>query len=189
MVRPKQQREALVSTVVFKIECAFEDFEKNNIKIITFNYDRSLEYFLLKSMKSKYSGQDENAILKKLQTIPIIHVYGKLGNLPVYDSPDSLVPYDLLRKAKIERSGNFLCDYLYRASSKIITIYQAKEIEPVLGKARDFILDAQRIYFLGFGFDTINMQRLFCVSRHESLKRSQSWDKMLWNCSGLVSAS
>ena len=32
----------------------FEDFEKNLVSVITFNYDRSLEQFLFISLKSRY---------------------------------------------------------------------------------------------------------------------------------------
>ena len=69
-----------------KLNAPFEDFDKNDLTIITFNYDRSLEYFLWESMKAKYSDQDEKSTLEKLHKIPVIHVYGKLGSLPTYDA-------------------------------------------------------------------------------------------------------
>jgi hypothetical protein len=160
-----------------KLNATFEDFENNNLKIITFNYDRSLEYFLWNSMSAKYSEEDKGEVLKKLHTIPILHIYGKLGTFqayvlhrePVlYDSEGDLIPYDLLRDPsfKNERQrGN----YIYLASQNIFTIHQAEEMKGVIAKARDFMNKAQRIYFLGFGYDKTNMELLFLENQKNLL--------------------
>jgi len=139
-----------------KLNAPFEDFEQNDLTIITFNYDRSLEYFLWESMKAKYSDQDENSILEKLRTIPVIHVYGKLGSLPTYDAEGSPVPYGSTGAQKAQMAA-----YLDFASKSIFTIHQATEMNEVVTKAQESLLRAARIYFLGFGYDKINMERLF----------------------------
>jgi hypothetical protein len=144
-----------------KLNAPFKDFEKNQLKIITFNYDRSLEYFLLESMKAKYSEEHKETVLEKLHAIPILHIYGKLGNLPEYDSSGDQVPYDLFKNGKIMLSEYWWGDYVCKASRNIITIHQAKEINAVIKEACSFLIQAQRIYFLGFGYDKINMERLF----------------------------
>jgi hypothetical protein len=152
-----------------KLNAPFEDFEKNDLKIITFNYDRSLEYFLWKSMKAKYSKQDEKAILEKLHKIPILHIYGKLGSLPEYDSKGPYVPYDLFGSDR-GKEEHWWRGYIYEASCKIITIHdQAEELKDVIEEAQKFLMSAQRIYFLGFGYDKINMERLFILNNGVNL--------------------
>lgn len=138
-----------------KLNAPFEDFQKNNLKVITFNYDRSLEYFLLKSMISKYSNQPENEVIKNLHHIPILHMYGKLGSLPDYDLDGDFVPYNLFETDAKHR------DEIYEASKNIVTIHQTEQLEATVKQAQDYMLEAQRIYFLGFGYDKTNMERLF----------------------------
>lgn len=140
-----------------KLDAAFDNFEENQLKIITFNYDRSLEYFLLNAMLAKYSKQDPDKVLGKLRQIPILHVYGKLGNLPEYDSEPPFVRYDLFADSKPRDQW---AGYVYEASQKIVTIHRAEELNN-FSKAREFLLEAERIYFLGFGYDMTNMERLF----------------------------
>ena len=147
-----------------KLNAAFEDFDKNDLTIITFNYDRSLEHFLWESMKAKYSDQDEHSILEKLRTIPVIHVYGKLGSLPTYDAEGSPVPYGLHGAQKAQMAA-----YLDFASQSIFTIHQA-EMEDVTTKVQESLSRTERIYFLGFGYDNINMGHLFMVYGNNLLK-------------------
>jgi len=140
-----------------KLDAPFGDFEKNDLTIITFNYDRSLEYFLWEGMKAKYSDQDVLSALQKLRSISVIHVYGKLGDLPVYDSNGPFVQYDLFGSGE----GRQWQEYVHDASQSIFTVHQAEEMEEVIIKAQESLLRAARIYFLGFGYDKINMERLF----------------------------
>ena len=58
------------------IETIFE-----NVAFITFNYDRSLEFFLLTTLKNRYQ-KTEQECAAKLKNIPIVHLYGKLALLP-----------------------------------------------------------------------------------------------------------
>lgn len=157
---PKNQDKHWYQLLFSKLNAPFEEFENNNLKIITFNYDRSLEYFLLEAMKAKYSEKDDKDILKKLHIIPILHVYGKLGSLPEYDSDGTMVPYDLFRKADI-KDKKWWRGKVYEASKNIITIHQAEEMKVGITKAQEFMLWSNRIYFLGFGYDKTNMQQLF----------------------------
>lgn len=59
---------------------SIEEFKKNNkIMVITFNYDRSLEFYLFRALKSKYNKHDDD-IADVFKDIKIKHVYGKLGS-------------------------------------------------------------------------------------------------------------
>jgi len=166
-----------------KLNAPFEEFEKNCLKIITFNYDRSLEYFLLKSMRAKYSEQNQEAILAKLNNISI-HVYGKLGSLPDYDTEGSKVPYDLFSQPQAKEI-HLWRQCVYDASQYIITVHQAKEIKTVIEKAQEYLLDASRIYFLGFGYDKTNMERLFLRYGTNLLKWENLGNKCLGTALGI----
>jgi hypothetical protein len=153
-----------------KLNASFDEFECNKLKIITFNYDRSLEYFLWESMKAKYSEKNKDDIREKLHKIPILHIYGQLGKLPEYDSEGPYVPYDLFRNSGIE---NALRTYLFEASNQIVTIHESSEnggVNKNIITARNFLLQAVKIYFLGFGYDKTNMDRLFLVDGANLLK-------------------
>ena len=64
-----------------KLNSSFEEFGENKLSIITFNYDCSLEHYLLNSLiNSHEKTRDECA--KALTQIPIVHVYCQLGERP-----------------------------------------------------------------------------------------------------------
>ena len=67
-----------------QMDCEFTDFPKNKITFITFNYDRTLEFYLFNALINSY-GKKEAEVAEILNQIPIIHVHGKLGNLPWQD--------------------------------------------------------------------------------------------------------
>src|SRR6266498_4216063 len=62
-----------------KMGSSFDEICRNKLSIITFNYDRSLDYFLLNAIKSSFK-RDENDCLSVLNNIPIVHVHGQLGS-------------------------------------------------------------------------------------------------------------
>ena len=144
-----------------QLNTSFEDFERNKLSIITFNYDRSLEYYLFTTMKSKFPSREIEEYKKKLAAIPVIHIYGKLGHLP-WESEDerSVVPYNhdwtqsdldlgplYEKKALISKAGRQI-----RIVHEDGKIGEAETIKTVL-------CGAKRIYFLGFGYDMINLRR------------------------------
>ena len=57
-----------------------EGFGDNQLCVITFNYDRSLEQYLIRCLVNSYELTPENAYMQ-LQRLPIIHVHGSLGDL------------------------------------------------------------------------------------------------------------
>jgi len=54
-----------------------EIFARNPIKIITFNYDRSLEQFLYWAIKASFRLGDEQ-VFDELRKLPLLHVYGEV---------------------------------------------------------------------------------------------------------------
>ena len=58
---------------------SIEEFKgKNKITVITFNYDRSLEFYLFRALKAKFNEHDAD-VADVFKDIEIKHVYGKLA--------------------------------------------------------------------------------------------------------------
>src|SRR3546814_11263058 len=51
---------------------SWDDLEFSDLSIITFNYDRSLETYLLEALKHGY-GKNENEMASKLESLRIVH--------------------------------------------------------------------------------------------------------------------
>jgi hypothetical protein len=123
------------------------DFKKNRVKVITFNYDRSLEHFLYISLLRTYSSIDLTNH-KPLDLIPFkfIHVYGKIDNFP-WENPSG---------------GEYKSEYsvtdIVNTSDNIKLIHERND--EFLNEIKEIIAEAKNIFFLGFGYDVGNMQAL-----------------------------
>jgi len=147
-----------------QLSTSFDRFDRNALSIITFNYDRSLEHYLFTALKNSY-GKTDKECAEKLNIIPIIHVHGKLGDFEWQHPHPSPVPYD-------SYSSNMDSEMVSRASKKIKIIHEniAEDIE--FKQAHQLLSEAARVYFLGFGFNQTNLERL----QIESLPT----DKCIW---------
>ena len=58
-----------------------EQIAENELSIVTFNYDRSLDHYLYTVLKQTLKWNDDKC-RTALDAIPIIHIYGSLGRLP-----------------------------------------------------------------------------------------------------------
>lgn len=130
-----------------KLNAPFEEFGNNKLSIITFNYDRSLEYFLFTALKNT-SGEPEEKCAEELNKIPIVHVHGSLGMLPWLGKPSR--PY---------RTECTLKE-LEMASEQIIVIPEDVKTHKSFKQAFDLMYAADRICFLGFGYHDANLERL-----------------------------
>jgi len=125
---------------------SLDEFRNNKISFITFNYDRSLEHFIFTSLKHSYGGSDAETA-KVLQAIPIVHVYGQLGKYPYIDK-DGRHYGGQLTPAVIGRC--------------VAEIKIAHESAPTgtFEKAHEVLEQAEKVFFLGFGYYRINLERL-----------------------------
>ena len=134
---------------------SWKEFTKNKLTVITFNYDRSLEYFLFSALKHSYNKSDAE-IAEAMQSIPIIHVHGSLGPLP-WQEPGGIDYYPLFR------SGNDPSEMRKRikvASENLVIISEAQPQSKEFAFASKRIKEAERVYFLGFGYYAVNLERL-----------------------------
>lgn len=125
-----------------------EDIGINQVRFITFNYDRSLEYFLHRSCKETFGCNDARAE-DALKNLSIIHVYGALGELGTMLGPN-VRPYDNEVRA---REINI-------AANGIKIIPEARDDAFEFEVTRKHFSWASQICFLGFGFDPLNVSRL-----------------------------
>ena len=133
----------------------FEDFDRNKLSIITFNYDRSLEEYLFKTFKHTHTKKRREDCVEKLNQIRTLHVYGSLGRLDWQnDDPKNPVP-------QVDYGATLNRDTLLSAaiSIKIIPTKDTKP-SPEFLTAMKWIHNAQALYFLGFGYNATNMARL-----------------------------
>ncbi|MCK5038674.1 MAG: hypothetical protein KAS16_06195 [Thermoplasmata archaeon] len=134
---------------LFYKDVPYDEYHNQNIRFITFNYDRSLEYFLFESYANANKDVDEK-IAESLLESPVIHVYGKLGSLPWEDKKPS-IPFGL--NLVPGKEGN--------KPWQDIELYTMYEKEGLVHSSTEKILhEAENIYFLGFGFDKNNLNRL-----------------------------
>lgn len=131
--------------------CPFQDFGGNEIAFITFNYDRSLEHYLHTTLIYKYGKTTEEAAAV-LKTIPIIHVHGSLGKLPwqISRTNEFSRPYNESHDAKV----------ILDAANQIIIVSEGKDTSVEFQEASNLLKNANRIYFLGFGYNDTNLHRL-----------------------------
>jgi len=122
----------------------------SNLSFVVFNYDRAVEHFLFEAFH-EVIGLEEKIALDTVKMIPIYHPYGTVGTLPQWDvgtsvqfgaDPDTQ-PIDLLETSRAIRTFT-------EQTGDVSIITEIKEI----------IKSAETIVFLGFGFNSQNMDLL-----------------------------
>jgi hypothetical protein len=135
-----------------KLNSSFEEFGENKLSIITFNYDRSLEHYLLNSLINLH-GKTRDECAKALAQIPIVHVYGQLGAQPYPQQGSQMYRPDQAVHPR----------YVETAAAGIKLYHE--EAEESSTRARELLSGAKRICFLGFSYNEFNVARL---KLHES---------------------
>ena len=124
-----------------------ESFPQNKLTVITYNYDRSIEQFLFTSLKSIYDLKDD-ACASVLDKFPIIHLHGQLS--PITGKPGTIVGYG----EELTSPRVMLC------AKNIRIIHEPIEGVAEFDQAHKAIQNAEKIAFLGFGYNKKNLDRL-----------------------------
>jgi hypothetical protein len=128
-----------------------EDFAKNKLRIITFNFDRSFEHRLGLMVRVAYQLTDKQAA-SVCSEFPIVHVHGSLGRHPWWPNwSASLVTRSYSPDTTIDER---------RALIKEINIVQDEVPQSVEDEAREHLQWAEHVWFLGFGYHPLNLKRL-----------------------------
>lgn len=129
-----------------RMNATVEDFATNKLTVLTFNYDRSLEWYFFKALQARFGiGRVDAA--KMMTSIPIIHLYGSLGGLPWEDTDRPYTPSN-------ERQD------IYAARDNIKIIHEDIENDKEFTRGLNALSGAKRIVFLGFGYNRVNIKRL-----------------------------
>ena len=137
--------------------------EESEISFITFNYDRSLEYFLYQSLSNTFLikadqnshpedwKKEANQLRKYWKIFNIQHVYGQIGPLLSAEKAGVLIRgYSLPEKFES-------LNYFYQG----IHLVENRHEDPGhIANLKKIVKEADIIYCIGFGFDGLNMERI-----------------------------
>ncbi len=128
------------------------DFVHNDLSVVTFNYDRSFEMLLWRSLTNSYPMSNSEHI-GLFNSIPIVHVYGSLGDLP-FQSEDGISYGSQPNATTVRQCMNNIqiIERRRRFSSSTTSADVPKHVE--------IFRNADKICFLGFGYNPTNMNLL-----------------------------
>lgn len=141
----------------------------NQISFLTFNYDRIIEVCMYSYIMNSFNTEDDlkDHYLKKLELMPIIHIHGKLGQLPwETNNKEKIIDFGY---NEVDFSNHF--EKVNKTMGKIKIITDKRSLTDVdLLKARELLINAN-VVFLGFGYNERNLNRLLINDLHfESIK-------------------
>ena len=118
------------------------------LRFVTFNFDTFIEEHLARDVHLMF-GFSHRDVLEMLKTIPVIHVHGRLPNMPP-------VP---LTHDTVNGVPTKWCEWLLAAAAQINVVLDPISAE-VVETARAAVRNAQVICFLGLAYDRTNLERL-----------------------------
>jgi hypothetical protein len=140
-----------------------DDVARSKLSVVTFNYDRSFEHYLFNALRSSFNLSTDQA-LKHVDhgtggsvyenSIPIVHPYGKLGDLPYVVTGPQARSYQTPEAANLPGVALAVRDAI-----KIMHEGGGGD-NLALGRAAQLVREADVICFLGFGYLTANLERL-----------------------------
>ena len=131
-------------TLANALEAPCGKYHENNLSVITFNYDRSLEYYLTETRSRRYKISFADA-WKEVGALTIAHIHGHLGPLV----GDGARPYGRYPTA----------DEIKKCAEGIHIVHEAGDEHPV-NQAHSLLTLSERVIFIGFGYDDRNLKKL-----------------------------
>lgn len=127
-----------------------EELKENKLSIVTFNYDRSIDYRLHKYVQVQFDIRDRDQSWGIVEeSFDIVHLHGTIGKYPVYEYGTQNNIFGRSRDIKIisevESEASYRDDGFVNDSFK---------------KASELLHNADRVVVLGFGFAKDNVNRL-----------------------------
>lgn len=124
-----------------------DGFERSQLNIVTFNYDRSLEAYLHEALMARFQlpSSDAQALMSGIE---ILHVHGAIGRYPEVPYQNETDPTKLIELS---------------AQIQIIHEFGNQDdgfCSPEFERANRLLKEAERIFILGFGFHPENIRRL-----------------------------
>jgi hypothetical protein len=160
---------------LFGIMTADGRFQDNKLKILTFNYDRSLETFFSISLENLLGVPRMQAVSIASQ-IPIIHLHGTIASYP---TPTLDVDSDYHTKHHP--------NVISRRAGGIRIIDEVGEEDPDHQMAERILGEAERAIFLGFGYHSQLLRNLKINASHQ--ERRTAWGGTIQGMNPQVMAS
>lgn len=117
----------------------------DNVYVISFNYDRCIEVFLIYAIQSYYNVSHEEAI-SCVARLKIIHPYGSVGSILTGEA--GFVPFGGDKYSLLE------------TSRRIKTFSEGMKSKSYGDVLKEAIQSSEKVVFLGFAFHPINMDIL-----------------------------
>jgi len=131
---------------------SYKYFKDNKVSFITFNYDRSFEYFLYESLINSFTTIPlQETKTKELIPFPTRHVYGVVEKLPWQDSENGIEYRSFM-------AAHDKYQLIEKVKDNIRIIYD--RVNDDIEEMKKLIRAAGRIFFLGFGFAQENLEIL-----------------------------
>lgn len=133
----------------------FEDISFDNFQVITFNYDRSFEFYLYLTVRNLFPKKNisDDQVIALMKTLNVKHVFGRVEDM-IWENGNSFDETNVLRYY-----NNLHYDYrtLYDKVSEINII---NEVKKDTSEFKEIIENSDEVFFLGFGFLEENMKLL-----------------------------
>ncbi len=123
--------------------------KENRLSIVTFNYDRSLDFRLHMYVTHQFDFAESEGWEILQDAIPIVHVHGLLGHYPRWPINSTNGVFERSRDIKI--------------------ISEVEDATPEFEKASQLLHAADRVIVIGFGFAQRNVERLRFFDTVENL--------------------
>jgi len=128
-----------------------EEFRENDVRIITYNYDTSLERYFAAVLRPTFpnlaAAPREATKTMRAAVLPVVHLHGSLG-----EAGDQVA--SVSDRMTLDR-----LDYYRQVAAGIRIVHDDKPTDDY-AKAHEWLRAAQVICFLGFGYHPTNVKRL-----------------------------
>jgi hypothetical protein len=122
----------------------------SRVRVITFNYDRTLEHYLYHSVQNYFGCKPERAA-EIVSCLSVLHPYGQVGTLP-WQNQGISVPF----------GGQIASSALIQVAESLRTFTEGtSESNSQIEQIRKAVYDAETLVFLGFAFHELNLKLLF----------------------------
>lgn len=146
-----------------------ENIKNMNVNFLTFNYDGSLDYFIISRLSKIEILKNAFPDLSYLNNVNIHHIYGSIhGDNPIvygeYFHKNKVKNTALLNAKRFDKSLNCI--------DNIKTIFDERKERDIAAK---YIQEAEEIIIIGFGFDRTNLDVLGFPNSVNSNKNFQEF--------------
>jgi hypothetical protein len=133
----------------------------DNVSVITFNYDRCIERYLVHSLEN-YLGLNATEAELLMSRLTIVHPYGQVGKLPT-STVGGVAFGERIHSSKLPA-----------VAAQIRTFTERVESDDVLSLMHSLLYEAEVVVYLGFSFGDMNM---------DLMSLSQSRDRVVYGTS------